>query len=251
MEIRVIPVLLLKNDILYKGVNFKGHKYIGDPINAVKIFNEKEVDELVFLDIGATLSGAQPNYDFLNHVASECFMPLCYGGGVNKLEQIEKLLYAGVEKICINTAAIENEGFIKEATLEYGSSTIMVSIDVKKQFFGSPKAYTHSGTKKSKLDPLTLAKRMENLGVGEILVNSIDQDGTMKGFDVDLVESIASQVSVPVVAAGGAGSLKDFQDVVTTGKASAVAAGSYFVFQGKHKAVLISYPERKELEKLF
>jgi cyclase len=251
MEIRVIPVLLLKNDILYKGVNFKGHKYIGDPINAVKIFNEKEVDELVFLDIGATLSGAQPNYEFLNHVASECFMPLCYGGGVNKLEQIEKLLYAGVEKICINTAAVENEAFIKEATEEYGSSTIMVSIDVKKQLFGGQKVYTHSGSKKTKLDPLTFAKRMEDLGIGEILINSIDKDGTMKGFDVDLVQTIASQVGVPVVAAGGAGSLKDFQDVVHNGKASAVAAGSYFVFQGKHKAVLITYPDRKELEKLF
>lgn len=251
MEIRVIPVLLIKNDILYKGVNFKNHSYVGDPINAVKIFNEKEVDELIFLDIGCTNSNQEPNYEFLNHVASECFMPLCYGGGITNIKQIEKILYNGVEKVCINTTTVENPSFIKEACKEFGSSTIVASIDSKKHFIGGYKVYTHSGTKKTKLDPLSHAKHLEDLGVGEILVNSIDKEGSMSGFDIELTKMLASELSIPVVASGGAGSLDHFKDAIHNGHASAVSAGSYFVFQGKHKAVLITYPDKIELESLF
>ena len=174
-------------------------------------------------------------------------MPLCYGGGVNDLKQIDKILYSGVEKVCINTAAVENEFFIKEAAKEYGSSTIVVSIDVRKQLFGGYKIYTHSGSKKCKLDPLSFSKKMEDLGAGEILLNSIDKDGTMSGFDNQLIKLVASQVNIPVVAAGGAGSIEHFKEVLIQGKASAVAAGSYFVFQGKHNAVLITYPDKKEI----
>lgn len=171
-------------------------------------------------------------------------------GEENSLHQIEKILYTGVEKICINTAAVDNKSFINEATKEYGSSTFMVSIDAKKQVFGGYKIYTHSGSKKRDIDPLSFAKQVEDQGAGEIFVNSIDKDGTMSGYDLDLVKLVASNVNVPVVAAGGAGSIDHFREVVTKGEASAVASGSYFVFQGKHRAVLITYPDKTELKNL-
>lgn len=248
METRVIPVLLLKNSILYKGVNFKKHKYIGDPINAVKIFNEKEVDELIFLDITATIEKREPDYKFLTDVASQCFMPLCYGGGVKNLNQIEKILYAGVEKVSLNTVAVSNQDFVRQAVKEFGSSTIVVSIDAKRKLFGGYRVYTRSGSKKTNIDPLELAVSVENLGVGEILINSIDNEGKMGGYDLELIKSIASTVDVPVIAAGGAGSLHHFKEVMTDGNASAVSAGSFFVFQGRHRAVLITYPEKSEIE---
>lgn len=248
METRVIPVLLLMNGILYKGVNFKKHKYIGDPINAVKIFNEKEVDELVFLDISATVQKKEPDYKFLADVASQCFMPLCYGGGVKTLTQIEKILYAGVEKISLNTVAVTNQDFVRQAVKEFGSSTIVVSIDAKKKLFGGYSVYIHSGSKNTKLDPLELAMSVADLGIGEILINSIDNDGMMEGYDLKLINSIASTVDVPVIASGGAGSMNHFKDAITEGNASAVSAGSFFVFQGKHRAVLITYPEKSEIE---
>lgn len=245
-NVRVIPVLLLRNMGLYKSVKFKDHKYVGDPINAIKIFNEKEVDELVFLDISASVNQQEPNYSMLADIASECFMPLCYGGGIRSIEQIEKILYSGVEKVSLNSAAIEVPGLVNSAAKKFGSSTIVVSIDVKKGLLGGYSVYTKSGTKNAKLSPVEFALMMENEGAGEILLNSIDHDGTMKGYDLDLVNNVSSKIGIPVIACGGAGSLDHMHSAVQHG-ASAVAAGSFFVFQGKHRAVLITYPDRKEI----
>ena len=247
---RVIPVLLLKSAGLVKTVKFKDPKYVGDPINAVKIFNDKEVDELVFLDITATQENRQPPLEFLEKIASECFMPLCYGGGIRSLDTIKAILKVGVEKVAVNSFAIEEPSFVQKAAERFGSSTIVVSIDVKKNFWGKYEVYTKGGKVSTGLDPVKLAVQMDKMGAGELLVNSIDRDGTMQGYDIDLVKKITGEVSMPVIACGGAGSLDDLKDAVKTGGASAVAAGSMFVFHGKHRAVLINYPPSNELEKI-
>jgi len=243
---RVIPVLLLQNDGLVKTTKFKDPKYIGDPINAIKIFNDKEVDELVFLDIEASKGKRSIDYELISNIASECFMPLCYGGGIKDIESIRKILQLGVEKIAINSYAFENPDLIKEAALLFGTSTIVISIDVKKNIFGKYEIWTNGGTKKIKTGLNEAILNMEQLGAGEILINSIDKDGTMLGYDCKLIEQVSKLVSIPVVAAGGAGKILDFKNAINSG-ASAVAAGSMFVFHGKHKAVLITYPSRKEI----
>lgn len=249
-NIRVIPVLLLQNFGLYKSVKFKDHKYVGDPINAIKIFNEKEVDELVFLDIEATNKNQIPDLQMLADIASECFMPLCYGGGIKTIQEIEKILYTGVEKVSINSSAFENPSLISEAAKEFGSSTIVVSMDVKRTLLSGNKVFTKSGKFNTKRDPVDYAIEMEDLGAGELLINSIDADGTMTGYDINLVSKITGSVGVPVIACGGAGSINDMQEVVHQANASAVAAGSFFVFQGKHRAVLITYPTKEDLSKI-
>jgi cyclase len=243
---RVIPVLLLQNNGLVKTTKFKDPKYIGDPINAIKIFNDKEVDELVFLDIEASKGKRSIDYELISNIASECFMPLCYGGGIKDIESIRKILQLGVEKIAINSYAFENPDLIKEAALLFGTSTIVISIDVKKNIFGKYEIWTNGGTKKIKTGLNEAILNMEQLGAGEILINSIDKDGTMLGYDCKLIEQVSKLVSIPVVAAGGAGKILDFKNAINSG-ASAVAAGSMFVFHGKHKAVLITYPSRKEI----
>lgn len=248
LKTRVIPCLLLKDKGLVKTIKFKSLTYIGDPINAVKIFNDKEVDELVFLDIRASLQNRGPNFSLLKDITDECFMPLGYGGGVTTLDEINRLLKIGIEKVIINTAVYENPHFVKEAVRIYGSSTIVVSVDVKRTFWGKHVVYVRSGARDTKKDPLTYVKQVEELGAGEILLNSIDADGTMKGYDIPLIESISSAVSVPVVSCGGAGKISDLVAAKKAG-ASAVAAGSMFVFQGPNRAVLISYPKIEELEK--
>ena len=245
---RVIPCLLLRNLGLVKTVQFKNPTYLGDPINIVKIFNEKEVDELVFLDITATPDGKPPAFEKLKEISDECFMPLGYGGGIRKIDDIQRILTSGVEKVIINTHAATTPSFIEEAAKLAGSQSIVVSIDVKKSFFGKYEVYTHGGRKKTPLDPVEHAVHMQDMGAGEILVNSIDRDGTMKGYDVELIKKISSAVSVPVIACGGAARVDDFVQAVKVGGASAVAAGSMFVFQGKHRAVLISYPSYDELK---
>jgi cyclase len=250
-RIRVIPVLLLKNEGLVKTIKFKDSRYIGDPRNAVKIFNEKEVDELTFIDISAREKGVTPNFQMIQEIASECFMPLCYGGGVNSLEEINKLFSIGVEKVSLNTLLHSHPEIVKEATLQYGSQSIIASIDVKKNFFGKYEVFTNSGTQNTKLDPVKFAIKMKELGVGEILLNSIDRDGVMKGYDIELVSSITSVIDIPLIACGGAGSLDHMHDAITLGKASAVAAGSLFIYHGKHNAVLINYPKQEELKKLY
>ncbi|WP_256472436.1 AglZ/HisF2 family acetamidino modification protein [Flavobacterium sp. B183] len=243
---RVIPILLLQNDGLVKTTKFKDPRYVGDPINAIKIFNDKEVDELVFLDILASKGKKSIDYELISNIASECFMPLCYGGGIKDIESIRKILQLGVEKIAINSYAFENPNLIKEAALLFGTSTIVISIDVKKNLFGKYEIWTNGGTKKIKTGLNEAVLEMEQLGAGEILINSIDKDGTMLGYDCKLIEQVSKLVSIPVVAAGGAGKISDFTTAINSG-ASAVAAGSMFVFHGKHKAVLITYPSRKEI----
>ena len=244
---RVIPCLLLKNGLLYKGQKFSNPKYVGDPINTVRIFNEKEVDEIVFLDITATREGKEPNLEHLRDIAGECFMPLAYGGGIKNLEQMKSIFEAGAEKVILNTAAFEKPQLVEEASQIFGSQSIVVSIDVKRSAFGKYEVFTNSGTKKTKADPLSYAKKIESLGAGEILLTSIDHEGCMKGYDLKLLKKIAQAVSIPVVASGGAGAISDFSAAINRGGASAVSAGSMFVFQGKHRAVLISYPSAEKV----
>jgi imidazole glycerol-phosphate synthase subunit HisF len=251
LRVRVTPTLLLKNGGLVKGMQFKNHKYVGDPINAVKIFNEKEVDELVFLDISATPNKREPNFDLISDIASEAFMPFAYGGGVKTVKQIEKLFSLGVEKVIINTEAFYNSQLICDASQLAGSQSIVVSIDVKKSLLGRYEVYVENGMVPIKQNPIEYAKKMQNLGAGELIINAIDREGTSKGYDIELMGKVSSSVDIPVVALGGAGKLKDFSDIVNQTRISAVAAGNFFIFHGKHKAVLISYPEYSELEQLF
>ena len=250
LRLRVIPCLLWKNGGLVKTVKFKNPTYVGDATNAIRIFNEKEVDELILLDIDASKKGSPPNVDLIKQIASECFMPLCYGGAVTTLEQIREVLFAGVEKVSINTKAVEDPSFIRKAAETYGSSTIVVCIDYKKSFLKGNIVTSKGGTVNSRYDPMDFAQLMEEMGAGEAVLNSIDRDGTMNGYDYELLNKIAEKLSIPVIALGGAGNMGHVAEVVRRTKVSAVAAGSMFVFQGPHKAVLISYPKRKELEQI-
>ena len=243
---RVIPVLLLQKKGLVKTVKFKDPVYVGDYINAIRIFNEKEADELIFLDIDASKEYRGPFFETIKQVASECFMPVTYGGGITSCEEIRKILKLGIEKVAINTAAINNPSFIKEAVNYFGSSTIVVSIDVKKNILGKYQIYSNKKIA-SAVNLDFYLKQMEQYGVGEILINAVDQDGMMKGMDIPLIKKISQSVTMPVVACGGAVNLSAIKD----GKASAVAAGSMFVFHGKHKAVLITYPSRNEILNVF
>jgi cyclase len=251
LRTRVIPCLLLRNGGLVKTRGFSEPRYVGDPINAVKIFNEKEVDEIVFLDISATPAAREPNYDLIRDIATEAFMPFAYGGGVTSVAEVRKLIALGVEKVIINTRAIARPELVREAAEVVGSQSLVVSIDVKRTLFGRYEVVSHGGSRKTGLDPAEWAQRAEELGAGEILVNSVDRDGCMSGYDLVLLRRVTEAVRVPVVACGGAGSMADFRSAVMEGGASAVAAGSLFVFHGKHRAVLITYPEYAELERLF
>lgn len=246
---RVIPVLLLKGRGLYKTQQFGQPKYVGDPINTVRIFNEKEVDEICVLDIAASHEKRTPNLDIIREIASECFMPLSYGGGVRTLEHAKALFKCGVEKVVVNTLAYEEPEAVRRIAEYAGSSSVVASIDVRKRMFRGYEVCVLSGKVGTKKDPVQYAKEMASLGAGEIFLNSIDRDGMMQGYDLSLIESVSAAVDVPVIACGGAGGLSDFSSALECG-ASAVAAGSYFVFQGKHRAVLISYPSPDEIEHL-
>lgn len=247
---RIIPCLLLQGQGLVKTIGFKDPKYVGDPINAIRIFNTKEVDELVLLDISATPENRGPAWKQIAEVAGECFMPLCYGGGVQTMQDVEKIFSLGVEKVALNTAAFSKPDLVREAVKAFGGQSIVASIDVKKNWLGKSEVYTQAGRKGTKLDPVSYARRMEDLGVGEIFLNSIDRDGTMQGYDIPLIKSVTRAVGVPVVACGGAGQNADFSAAIFQGGASAAAAGSLFVFKGKHRAVLITYPGSDELKQL-
>jgi cyclase len=251
MRHRIIPILLLRNNGLYKGQKFRDHKYVGDPINAIKIFNDKEVDELVFLDISASKEGKTPNLSMLKDITSECFMPLGYGGGISSVEMIREILSVGIEKAILNTHAVKNPAMIRKAVDYFGSSTIVASIDAKKDLFGKYSVYINSGTEKINLNPFDWAKELEKMGIGELIINSIDKDGSMTGYDWDLIQRVSQTVKVPVIAAGGASGLNDFVKVCTVNGASAAAAGACFVFQGKHRAVLITYPSQQEIQNGF
>ncbi len=247
LRARFIPTLLLKGSGLYKTVKFKNETYIGDPINAVRIFNDKAVDELILLDIDAHRHGSGPNFELIADIVSEAFVPLCYGGGVTTLEQLEKLFKLGVEKVAINSAAVGSLDLISQASKIYGNQSIVVGIDVKKSLFGKPERYVRSASINTKEDPVEVARRAEQAGAGELMVYSVDRDGTMQGYDIALTRSVSQAVRVPVIACGGAGSLADMIQVIDEGRAASAAAGSLFVFQGKHRAVLITYPEERVL----
>lgn len=250
MSIRVIPCLLLRQRGLVKTIKFKQSQYVGCPINALKIFNEKEVDEIVFLDIGASIEKRKPDYNFIADIASEAFMPFAYGGGIKELDDVQRIFGLGVEKVVINSHAIENPMFIKKAAELFGRQSIVVSIDVKRNILGKYEVFTFGGKKNCKLDPVEYAKKMGDLGAGEIFLNSMDRDGTGLGYDLKIIKEVSKAISVPLIVCGGAGKLDHFKEAVDSG-ASGVAAGSFFVFHGTHRAVLITYPERKEIDNLF
>jgi cyclase len=248
---RVIPVLLLKGQGLVKSTAFKKHRYIGDPINAVKIFNDLKADELVFLDILATREGRSVSLDFVKKFGEEANMPFAVGGGIKTINQIRDILRAGAEKVVISSFASGSGSFIREASNTFGASTITVCLDVKKNFWGKEQVFIQNGTKSTGVTPVEFAKEMEQQGVGEIIIQSIAKDGVMGGYDIDLIRRVSQSVVIPVVALGGAGCLNDFYYATINGKASALAAGSFFVYSGPRKAVLISYPTRNELIRLF
>jgi cyclase len=248
---RVMPCLLLKNGSLVKTIKFKDPGYIGDPINAVRIYNEKEVDELIFLDISATLENRHPSFDILGEIASECFMPVAYGGGVRDLEDIKTIFTLGIEKVAINSFAIRNPEFVRQAADRFGSQSIVVSLDVRKRLFDRYEVFTNSGKVPTGIDPVNLAVKFEQLGAGELLITSIDRDGTQEGYDIELIKRVSAAVTIPVIACGGAGKLSDLRSVVKQGGASACALGSMVVYFGRNRAVLINYPEKSELKGLF
>lgn len=250
MRTRVIPVLLLRNQGLVKTVKFKDPKYIGDPINSIRIFNEKEVDELIFLDISATPAGRGPNFDVIEDITGEAFMPVAYGGGVTTLSQAERAFGLGIEKIVLNTVTYDSPDVVRSIADKYGRQAVVGSLDARRTMLGRYELTSESGRRKRRVKLEAHLDSLIEMGVGEVLVNSIDRDGSQAGYDLDLLKLVSDRVEVPVVACGGAGCLQDFQRAINDGGCSAVAAGSMFVFNGKHRAVLISYPERAQLKEL-
>lgn len=251
---RIIPCLLIYEGALVKTIEFKEPKYIGDPINAVKIFNEKEADELIVLDIGATVNSLKPNFKLIEKLASECRMPLCYGGGITCVEEAIKLVDIGVEKVAISAAAIKNPSIIKELVLAVGSQSIVAVIDVfkKKNFFSEKyQLRSHSNKKIYDEDPFSLIDKFQENGVGEIIVNSINKDGLMQGYDIELASKVKSLAKVPITFLGGAGSLEHFKELFDKLGIVGSAAGSLFVFKGKYRAVLINYPTQDQKLKLY
>ena len=248
---RIIPSLLVHDSGLVKTVNFKNPKYVGDPINAVRIFNEKEVDELAFFDIDATVLGKEPDYVLIEKLANQSRMPLCYGGGVKTVEQAQRIFGLGIEKIALSSAVINNPNLITQIADRVGSQSVVVVMDIKKKLLGGYEIYTHNGKKATGLNPIAFAEKAQQLGAGEIVINSIDQDGLMKGFDLNLIDKITEKITIPVTVLGGAGSLEDIKKVIDRHGIIGVAAGSLFVFKGKYKAVLINYPIKEEKDKLY
>jgi cyclase len=247
---RIIPVLLLQDSALVKTIKFNKASYIGDPANTVRIFNELEVDELVFLDIAATRQNHQPNLTVLGEIANECFMPLAYGGGIRDFDTAERIFAMGFEKLIFNTIAFDRPQVISQIANHYGSQAVIASIDVKKNLFGKTEVWTECGTRNTKKNPVEWAKELENLGVGEILLTSIDREGTWSGFDVEMIKKVTSVVSIPVIVHGGAGSLADIEEVVKQGHASAIALGSMVVYQQKGMGVLVNFPDRDKLNRI-
>jgi len=244
---RVIPCLLLSGEKLVKTIRFKQPTYVGDPINAVKIFNDREVDELAVLDITATRRRHDPPFEHLRAIAGECFMPLSYGGGIRTIEQARRLFSIGIEKVVINTAAVENPSLLTAVADEYGSQAVIASIDVKNDWLGRRRVFTRAASHNTGLSPRQHAEAVVARGAGEILLTSVDRDGTMNGYDVEMVREVSAAVPVPLVACGGAGALAHLGEAIAAG-ASAVAAGSLFVFTGSRRAVLINYPSAADLK---
>jgi cyclase len=247
---RVIPCLLVSKGGLVKTERFGRPKYVGDPINAVRIFNDKEVDELMVLDIDASKEGRGPDYALVEELAGECFMPLCYGGGIRSSEEARQLFSLGVEKVCLQSAVLRDPAIVREIADRSGEQSVVVSIDVKRDWRGRKRAWSAAGVRLPSDDWRVLMRQALEMGAGEIVLNSVDRDGTLAGYDLDLIEEASPLSSAPIIAMGGAGSLADFRAAVDAG-ASAVAAGAYFVFQGPHRAVLITYPTPGELRALW
>jgi cyclase len=244
---RIIPCLLLRGTGFVKTRRFKDPVYLGDCFNTVRLFNEKEADELLIVDIDATPAGRPPDFGLLNELAGECFMPAAYGGGIQTMEDMRLLFKAGYEKVSLNTAAMRNPELIRTAAREFGSQSVIVAIDFRRKFSGRCEVFINGGRDGTGSDPVSVAKRAADLGAGEIFLNSIDRDGTMEGYDLETMRRVADAVSVPLVACGGAGSLRHFHDAIHLGGASAAAAGSFFVFVGKQRGVLITYPSHGDL----
>ena len=248
---RIIPCLLIHNKGLVKTMRFKDSKYVGDPINAVRIFNEKKVDELIVLDIDATREGREPNYGVIENLASECRMPLCYGGGIKNKEQAQRIFGLGVEKIAVSSIAVKNPNIITEMASRVGNQSVVVVLDVKKNVLSSNyELFTHNGSKGTGVDPVKFALQMERAGAGELVINSIDRDGLMNGYDHTIIDRIMEVTDIPITVMGGAGSLEDIGVVVRKHGIIGAAAGSLFVFKGKFRAVLINYPTPLEKEAL-
>ncbi|RZK02682.1 MAG: imidazole glycerol phosphate synthase subunit HisF [Flavobacterium sp.] len=243
---RIIPVLLMRDSGLVKSTNFKNHRYIGDPINAVKIFNDLEADELVFIDIDATLQNRSISLDFVKDVGEEANMPFSVGGGISTIQQIKSIIEAGAEKVILNTVACENPDFVKQAASEFGSSTIVICVDVKKNFWGKEYVWYRQGKKNLSLTPEQFSVQMEEAGAGEIILQSIEKDGTMLGYDVDLVRRVSSVLTIPITVLGGAKDLNDMNKIYNEVTVNGLAAGSLFVYHGERKAVLVNYPTIEE-----
>lgn len=246
-----MPCLLMSRGALVKTIRFKEGPYVGDPVNAVRIFNQKEVDELILLDIHATTQEYGIDFATLEKIVSECFMPVCYGGGVRTVEDMRRLYALGIEKVSLGAAAFEVPNLVREASEEFGAQAVVVTLDVKKGLLGRPTVRTRNGTHDTKVSPEEAARAFEQMGAGELLLYSIDRDGTWGGFDLNLIESVTRSTSVPVIATGGARSLQDIQAAVRSAGASAVAIGSMAVFQGKDLGVLIKFPSRKDQDAIF
>jgi len=246
---RVIPALLLRQGGLVKTRRFKDPVYVGDPTNAIRIFNDKEVDELMVLDIEASRSGSGPDFATIELFVGECFMPLAYGGGIRSLDQAAQIFDLGVEKICLQTAILSDPKLVTQIARRYGCQSVIASIDIRRDWRKRPHLYGSSAGKRLSLDWVEHAQRLVQAGAGEILLNDVDRDGMMAGYDTELIRQLVQAVSVPVIALGGAGNLEDMRDAVLAG-ASAVAAGSLFVFHGPHRAVLITYPRYRDMERI-
>lgn len=246
---RLIPCLLLRSGGLVKTQKFSNPKYVGDPINAIRIFNEKEVDELMVLDITASKERREPDYALIEQFAGECFMPLAYGGGIFTVDQARRLFAIGVEKVCLQTAALEDLSLITRLADQCGSQSIIASVDVKKNWMGKPQLYAAATGQSLPQDWCDYLMQAVSAGAGEVVLNAVDRDGMMQGMDLELIRRAAKAVSVPLIAIGGAGSLNDIKAAIAAG-ASAVSAGAFFVFHGPHRAVLITYPQYDELESI-
>ena len=243
---RIIPVLLLHKGGLVKSINFKNHVYIGDPINAVRIFNDLGVDEIVLLDIDASKEKRSISIDLVKEIGEEANMPFSVGGGIGDIETMREIIQAGAEKIILNTNALPNPHFIRDASDAFGSSTISVCVDYKKRLLGKNLVHIKGGTERMNISPLEAAKLAEDAGAGEVILQSIDRDGTMSGFDLPTIETVSRSLAIPVVALGGAGSIADFENLFRRTYVNGISAGSFFVFQGKHRGVLIRYPPIKD-----
>lgn len=243
---RIIPCLLVKNKGLVKTFKFSTPKYVGDPINAVKIFNEKEVDELIVLDIDASVDNNEPDYVMIENLAAECRMPLCYGGGVKTVEQAKRIISMGVEKVAISSAAVDEPELVARIAEVVGGQSVVVVLDVKMTSNGKYEIWTLNGNNRTGMSPVEFAQKMQSLGAGEVVINSIDNDGVMKGYDLALARTIRESITLPITVLGGAGSLKDIGELISTLGIVGAAAGSLFVFKGIYRAVLINYPSRLE-----